>query len=277
MSLLRSTYKLVPVLAVLTAATASTLSAQQRRQLFEWRGDVDREVRITMRGRDVWTRDLGNDELRRHREQVVGTLPREDGEVIVRLEDGRGDAEVIQQPTARNGYTAIVRIRDPRGGADRYHLSAFWRSYSDRWDRGVGRGRDDDRRGNGDIGDNNGNGGWGRDRGVDTRERGPWDTNTNNNSRSILHWSGNVDDVLEIRVQGNRADYRTLSGAQPRSVQADLNAEPQRDVQLRVSQRQGRGEVFIVQQPSYQNGYTAVLRIRDPQGGYGFYDFDLIW
>jgi len=25
------------------------------------------------------------------------------------------------------------------------------------------------------------------------------------------------------------------------------------------------------------NGYTAVIRVRDPQGGYGLYDFDLTW
>jgi hypothetical protein len=278
MSLLRSSLGVLPISALLMVAATSPLSAQQR-HLFEWRGQVDREVRITMRGRDVWTRDIGDDDYRRHREQVVGTLPRQDGEVVVRLENGRGDVEVIQQPSARNGYTAIVRIRDPRGGADQYRLSAFWRSYTDRWDRGNGRGRDQDNRGNG-----NGNGvydsdrdrgDWERDRGVDSRDRGTWGTGSN--ARNVMHWSGNVDDVLEIRIQGRRADYRTLSGDAPRSVQADLNGMPQRDVALRVSQRQGRGQVLVVQQPSAQNGYTAVLRIRDPQGGFGFYDFDLTW
>ena len=272
MSVRRSSYRFLS-LATVFLASASSLSAQQQRHLFEWRGQVDREVRITMRGRELWTRDFGNEDLRRHREQVVGTLPREDGEVVVRLEDGRGNAEVVQQPTARNGYTAIVRIRDLRGGADRYHLSAFWRSYSDRWDRGNGRGRG--RNGNDDYDTDRDRGDWGRNGGVDTRDRGPWDTGSY--SRNVLHWTGNVDDVLEIRIQGQRADYRTISGSTPRNVQADLNSVPQRDLQLRVSQRQGRGDVFVVQQPSSVNGYTAVIRVRDPQGGYGFYDFDLTW
>lgn len=273
MSLRRSSYKFLSTAAVLLASSASGLLAQQQRHLFEWRGEVDREVRITMQGRDLRTRDIGNDDLRRHREQVVGMLPREDGEVVVRLENGRGQAEVIQQPTARNGYTTIVRIRDPWGGADRYHLSAFWRSYSDRWDRGNS--RSNGRNGNDDSDINRDRGGWGVNRGVDTRDRGPWDTGSY--SRNVLHWTGNVDDVLEIRVQGQRADYRTVSGSTPRNVQADLNMVPQRDLQLRVTQRQGRGDVFVVQQPSSVNGYTAVIRIRDPQGGYGFYDFDLTW
>ena len=277
MSLRRSSYQLLPLTAVLLAAAASTLSAQQQRRLFEWRGEVDREVRIVMRGRDVQTRDQGNDDFRRHYEQVLGTLPREDGEVIVRLEDGRGDVDVIQQPTSRNGYTAIVRIRDQRGGADRYRLSAFWRSYTDRWDRGNGRGRDGDRNDNrGDVyGNDRDRGVYGRDGTVDTRTRGPWDTGAS--GRNVLHWSGDVDDVLEIRLQGQRADYRTISGSAPRNVRADMNAAAQRDVQYRVSQRQGRGEVFVVQQPSARNGYVTVIRVRDPQGGYGFYDFDLTW
>jgi len=33
---------------------------------------------------------------------------------------------VIAQPSARNGYTATLRIRDPRGGASRYRIVAYW-------------------------------------------------------------------------------------------------------------------------------------------------------
>src|SRR2546430_9919788 len=33
--------------------------------------------------------------------------------------------------------------------------------------------------------------------------------------------------------------------------------------------RSGRGSVSITQQPSQWNGYTTVVRVRDPQGGYG--------
>lgn len=274
-------------LAIALLAGASTLSAQERR-LFEWRGDVDREVQVSMRGREVWTRDFGNNESRRHRERVTSALPREDGEVFVRVADGRGDAQVIQQPSARNNYTTIVRIRDPRGGADQYRLDAFWEPYSSGgWGRNHRNASTDvwDRDGDGDY-DNNDRGvyrgGNGRDRGIDSRdrsgERGPWGgANAGAGTRTVMHWSGDVDDVLEIRLQGQRAEYRTVSGATPRSIRADINTIPQRDVDLRVVERQGRGQVSVVQQPSARNGYTTVIRVNDPQGGYGFYDFDLIW
>ena len=88
-----------------------------------------------------------------------------------------------------------------------------------------------------------------------------------------------VDDELEIRVQNGQVDYRTIHGAQPTSIRADrgtLNM-PRTNATLTVAQNQGRGSVSVVQQPASWNGYTTVIRVKDPQGGYGFYDFNLIW
>ena len=95
----------------------------------------------------------------------------------------------------------------------------------------------------------------------------------------MMHWSGNVDDELEIRLQNGRVEYRTLRGAQPTSIRAtNGNASmPRTNAQISVVQNQGRGSVTVVQQPSSWNGYTTVLRVKDPQGGYGYYDFDLMW
>jgi hypothetical protein len=33
---------------------------------------------------------------------------------------------VLEHPTSRNNYTARLRIRDPRGGASRYRIVAYW-------------------------------------------------------------------------------------------------------------------------------------------------------
>ena len=265
--------------ALLIAAVASTAGAQGR-QLFQWTGDVDREVQIVMRGRDLWTRNARNSDDGRHWDRVNGALPRTDGRIIVRLEDGRGDADVVQQPTSRNNYTAIVRVRDRRGGMDRYRLEAYWRpAYQSRNGEVYPANRDDD-----DDGWYDGNRGNGNGRGIDNRDRadergtsGPYRPNPNS-SRSVMHWSGDVDDVLEIRIQNQRIEYRTVSGQQPRGVAVNsMNMPQQRDITLRVMENQGRGDVRVVQQPTIWNGYTTVLRVNDPQGGYGRYDFDLYW
>jgi hypothetical protein len=95
----------------------------------------------------------------------------------------------------------------------------------------------------------------------------------------VLHWSGRVDDALEIRIQGDRISYRNLSGKGTRDVHVEMlrNGIPRENVELRVREREGRGTVFVMEQPSRRNGYTAVIRILDPRPSFGFYDFDVMW
>jgi hypothetical protein len=135
----------------LAGISASAVAAQGRdaytqgREIFTWTGTVDREVEITMRNRSISVRGVNGGEDR-GRAQVLSAIPRDEGRVDVRVQDGRGDVNVIQQPSARNDYTTIVRIRDRSSGADRYRVFASWQS-DDRYDRG------NPGRANGRIGD----------------------------------------------------------------------------------------------------------------------------
>ena len=56
----------------------------------------------------------------------IGGLPHQDGFLRVERVQGRGDIDVIEQPTASNGYHATLRVRDPRSGADNYRIIAYW-------------------------------------------------------------------------------------------------------------------------------------------------------
>ena len=296
MSKIRSYRGVAAALAVTLTAGASPAAAQQQRNLFTWNGRVDREVLIVMRGNDISTR-FSNDERGRERARVQGVLPRAEGVVTVRLNDGRGDVDVVQQPSARNDYTTIVRIRDERSGDDRYGVTAFWSPTSygdarrndrgDRGDRGewgrVSNGRDDDRwddrRGDGRGNRGRGNGGWGNN----GRGNGGYGSNGGyGDSRygsGALQWRGAVDDLVEIRVQGSRVDYVTRSGATVRDVQTRVSGSglPDRDVTVTIRNSQGRGNVWVAEQPSARNGYTAIIRVKDGQSGYGYYDFQATW
>ena len=90
-------------------------------------------------------------------------------------------------------------------------------------------------------------------------------------------WSGDVDDNLEIQLQPGGISYRTIRGAPPRRVQSAVTRIPPGAAELDVDQTDGRGKVFIVQQPTAENGYTARIRVRDPQPGYGHYSFTVTW
>lgn len=263
----------IPLAAVTLVGAAPMVRAQaQGQEVFEWSGFVDREVQLTMRGNQLYTQRIGNSEPGRARSHVFSQLPRRDGRLVVQVLNGRGNVDVIQQPSPANGYSAIVRVQDPRSGSDNYRIAGYWESYSNGdvingRGRGIGRGRDN---GNDD-----------RNGGYDNRDipRNPNGQYGQSGDRTMLHWSGNVDDQLEIRIQGNRVDYRTLSGQQPTAVRSDRAnlSMPRTSAQVSVVQNQGRGQVWVIQQPSSYNGYTTVIRIRDPQGGYGFYDFNLMW
>jgi hypothetical protein len=277
MSMQRWIQRSVPLAAVALAGAAPMLFAQGQ-ELFEWSGRVDREVQITMRGNRLRTNDIGQTEPGRSRSRAFSVLPRDDGQVTVQVLNGRGTVDVIQQPSAQNGFATTVRIQDPRGGADNYRLVAYWQTYSngEYIGRGRGRGRGRDNRGYDDRGRDNG----GYDnRGRDSGGYGNPGQNGQYGNQTALHWSGNVDGELEIRLRNGQVDYRTLSGAKPTSIRADNGAlnMPRTNATLNVVQNQGRGSVSVIQQPSVNNGYTTVIRVRDPQGGYGFYDFNLIW
>lgn len=275
-------------------------------QLFTWTGTVDREVFVVMRGRQVTTR--GVDARLPNSARVNGAVPRGNGDVRVRLENGRGSVDVIEQPSARNGYQTVVRIRDPLGGTDRYRLTAYWtgddrgpgsndrgnngrgngRDDDGRWEdrddrddrrRGNARGRDDDRRRDRDDDRRR------DDRGRNDRGDGRWDDRNRGNNGGgalgpgTLRWSGRVDDVVEISIQGRRVDYRTRSGAQVTSVRSNVSGGglPQRDGRVTIVNGNGRGTVQVVQQPSRLNGYAAVIRIQDPRGGAADYDLQARW
>jgi hypothetical protein len=96
------------------------------REVYRWAGRVDKEVRIQLTGGRAYVQPMGNREVRNGNGQMLGGLPREDGILRVERIEGRGDIDVIQQPTASNGYTATLRVRDPNSGAANYRIVAVW-------------------------------------------------------------------------------------------------------------------------------------------------------
>ena len=255
MSLSRRISSALVVVSSLTAAGAavSPLAAQSR-ELFEWSGRIERETYITVRGssaRAMQGRSQVGGSLRLH-----SALPRDDGRVTVQLERGSADVDVVQQPSYRNDYTAVIRVRDDARRNDRVRLAARWRPERS---RGIGDRRDDDR------------GGWGSvdDRRDDARDLG---------TRTAFRWSGTVDGEVEIRLRGRQASYTTLSGSTVRNVRLDAEqAIPRESGIVAIARRQGRGSVDVIEQPSSRNGWTTVIRVRDPQGGASHYSFDVEW
>ena len=91
-----------------------------------WRGTVDDDVHLVIRGDSVEVRTLGGSEYNNATYNFTSPLPRRRTTVnVVRLR-GRGDVRVIQQPSRDNDFTAVVQIRDPSGGAREYEIEVSW-------------------------------------------------------------------------------------------------------------------------------------------------------
>ena len=93
-----------------------------------------------------------------------------------------------------------------------------------------------------------------------------------------MTWRGRVDDDVRIRIRGGSADVETIGGTPYYDGQPNFeNSLPNRRVTVRLTEKRGRGEILIEQQPSRENDFTAVIRIRDTRGGASEYAFTLEW
>jgi hypothetical protein len=233
-----------------TAAGCSMLAATtvlaQDRLLLTWTGRVDKEVQITIRDTSISTSIVGGVPVAVRYFDVKDRLPRRDGTVRVEVDYGRGDVDVIQQPSAKNDYAAIIRIRDKSTGKDNYQVRAFWnpKSGEDRYSAAAATVR----------------------------------ANAEAKPANTLHWTGTVDRELKIEWRGSDVRSQAVNGEAAREVHSSVsNALPESEVRVELSVRVGRGDVSIIQQPNSSNGYTCILRIRDPQSGFGHYEFDVTW
>ena len=98
------------------------------------------------------------------------------------------------------------------------------------------------------------------------------------NSGGRMTWRGRVDDDVRIRIRGGSAEVETIGGTPYYDGQPNFfNSLPARRVTVRLSAKRGRGDIFVEQQPSRENDFTAIIRIKDPKGGASQYEFELQW
>ncbi|HEX5965484.1 MAG TPA: hypothetical protein VFY51_06120 [Pyrinomonadaceae bacterium] len=93
-----------------------------------------------------------------------------------------------------------------------------------------------------------------------------------------MTWRGRVDDDVRITIRGGSADVETIGGTPYSDSQPNFNGSlPFRRVTVRLTVRKARGQVYIEEQPTRENNFTAVIRIKDPRGGASDYEFELNW
>jgi hypothetical protein len=94
-----------------------------------------------------------------------------------------------------------------------------------------------------------------------------------------VFWRGMVDDKLHLVIKGDKLEHKTISGqAKPDGVYSFTAALPERAVTVSVLRIEGRSKkIAVVQQPTAENGFTAIVEIWDQGGGAREYRLEISW
>ncbi|HLK46972.1 MAG TPA: hypothetical protein VKT49_02495 [Bryobacteraceae bacterium] len=88
---------------------------------------VDNEVEVTVRGDMVFARTISGRDSRDDGSECNEPLPVRDIQGFnFEVKDSRGEIRLLAEPSRRNGFGAVVRIRDSAGGEGRYHFRLSW-------------------------------------------------------------------------------------------------------------------------------------------------------
>lgn len=92
-----------------------------------WSGIVDGVDEIIITGGSASVRHRSGEAIREPRASFSTAVPRAPVTVKLLNQNGRGDLTIIQEPSAANGYTTIVRIDDTReNGGKPYQFTLRW-------------------------------------------------------------------------------------------------------------------------------------------------------
>jgi hypothetical protein len=222
-----------------------------------WAGQVDQEAVIEIRGDRVVERSVRGRRVYRQNLSMTSPLPRVDTNVSIADARGRGRVELVQQPSAANGYVAAVRIFDEENGAGDYSFTLNWGDQHSYQTSNTGV--------------------FGRNEPAYNPNDSVFGSRTRAGSGRVL-FAGRIDGRVRVTIQGGRYSVETVSGQPPRDVRVDFGSPlPAVPVEVAVDRLRGRDDVRLLQRPDSSNGYRLVFEIDDKSGGQDDYEVEIRW
>lgn len=84
-------------------------------------------MRVTIQGAQATTEVISGAPVEEEQAHFLRPLPgRTLPEATVRKIRGRGRVEIVEYPSAGNGYRLVFEIEDSRSGSDRYEVEVGW-------------------------------------------------------------------------------------------------------------------------------------------------------
>ena len=91
-------------------------------------------------------------------------------------------------------------------------------------------------------------------------------------------WRGRVDQTVNVMVAGTDVSAQDISGTGLSGPNFTINGYlANRPGSVNVRKLRGRGTVKVLEQPSWNNDFTAVIQIFDANGGADNYEVEITW
>jgi hypothetical protein len=94
-----------------------------------------------------------------------------------------------------------------------------------------------------------------------------------------VFWRGMVDDKVHLVIRGDKLEQRIVSGQAQGDGNFSFTARlPEHAVTVSVPRFEGRSKkVTVLQQPTAENQFTAIVEIHDEGGGARDYFLEIAW
>ena len=94
-----------------------------------------------------------------------------------------------------------------------------------------------------------------------------------------VFWRGTVDNKVHLTIKGNALDQKLVEGAEnPNGTFSFTAPLPRQAVTVQVNRKEGRSKkIKVIQQPTADNDFTAIVEIHDDGGGARDYILEIFW
>jgi len=94
-----------------------------------------------------------------------------------------------------------------------------------------------------------------------------------------VFWRGRVDSKVHLVIRGDSLEQKNIEGAENEPGKFSFTAPlPEAAVNVGVTRKEGRSKkVKVIQQPTAENDFTAIVEIYDNGGGARDYVLEIFW
>ena len=209
----------------------------QERPQLVWQAQVRGVAVLYIKGKHLEVDQKGGALVQEQRSHFYHPLPDTGLDVRMAVFEGRGSVRILEQPTIDNNYTLALAIEDRQEGLARYSLAFYWDTSGEMFEHSRG-----------------------------------------SSPGGRLTWKGRVAGEVIVSCRQRTCESSAIGGLPVLREKVRFSRPlPDSEVEIRLENIEGRGEIRLLEPPLEKNDYTARVRILDSSSGRSDSAFSLAW